>query len=99
MATAKQTTKQQAAEIGAALPEDHRSPADVTLTIEFRGKTFNVETANWTFRVQRLLERGLVAEAVERLIGEEQFEEFMDFPLSVHSEFMVTLGKARQAAA
>ncbi|MFJ2470524.1 hypothetical protein [Glutamicibacter sp. NPDC087583] len=99
MATTSQTTKQRAAEIGATLPQDYRNPEDVVIKIEFLGHPFEVDTHNWTLKVQHLMEQGAIGKAAFHLLSADEYEFLTEYPLSATKDFFTALGKARQAGA
>lgn len=60
-------------------PADHQPKKDTTVTVKFADETFEIEAKLVTSgRTIRLLEKGMIMSATERLLGEEGAERLLD---------------------
>lgn len=60
-------------------PADHKPAKTDTVAVEFKGITFDVEAGALTsLRVLDLLERNQFTTALRRIVGDEDFERFLD---------------------
>lgn len=73
-APAPLTTREQAAALGAAVPQDRLAPRDNISQIPFKGDTFTLNTDRWTFEVQDAFEQSMNMTGVRLLFGDEEFD-------------------------
>lgn len=59
-------------------PADHKPAADETVAFEFAGASFDIPVRAIGARLLRSLEKNRIAEAAERLIGEDGYDRLIE---------------------
>jgi hypothetical protein len=97
--TNEPTTAERAAALGAAVPQDHRDADDRTAVIAYKGETYVVDFAKWSFEVMDNFERGLNMKAFRLVFDDEQFDRMktkLNF-FDDYEAFLTLIQKARTA--